>query len=80
MQRYRIWNSIYEIVYSISWDIAESNSDIRLTILYKLLVYVIEEITNAIKKTYIRSRTALEVTNPDALGVIDIKNYENFIK
>ncbi len=48
-------------------------------LIYKPL-YVIEEITNAIKRTYIRSRTALEVTNPDALGVIDIKNYEHFIK
>lgn len=47
-------------------------------LIYKPL-YVIEEITNAIKKTFIRSRTALEITNPEALGVITIKNYQTFI-
>lgn len=68
-------DKIYVVFRAPSDDLTRSAI---VDLVYKPL-YVIEEITNAIKKTYIRSRTALEVTNPDALGCITVSNYQNFI-
>lgn len=45
---------------------------------YKPL-YIIEEITNSVKRTFVKSRTALEVCTPQALGVINVSGLEDFL-
>lgn len=45
---------------------------------YKPL-YIIEEITNSMKRTFVKSRTALEVCTPQALGVINVEGLEDFL-
>lgn len=46
-------------------------STILANIIYKP-IYFIEEITNSVKRTFIRSRTALELFRPEGLGCINI--------
>jgi hypothetical protein len=47
-------------------------------IIYKPL-YVVESIDSTMRKTFFKSRTAIEVTNPDALGLIEVVNYQGLI-
>ncbi|MBC8553598.1 MAG: hypothetical protein H8D23_28620 [Candidatus Brocadiales bacterium] len=47
-------------------------------IIYKPL-YIVEEITNSMKRTFVKSRTTLEFTALDALGVVTISGYEDFL-
>jgi len=49
-----------------------------IDIVYKPL-YIVEEITNSMKRTYVKSRTAIEVTAPHALGVIKVINMDDYI-
>lgn len=58
------------------------NDDLSRTsiadIIYKPL-YMIEEIDQSQRKTYIKSRTAIELTSPESIGVIKITNYEKYL-
>ena len=45
---------------------------------YKPL-YIVEEITNSVKRTFVKSRTALEVCTPQALGVINVEGMDDFL-
>jgi hypothetical protein len=41
-------------------------------------LYVMEEITDAIKYTYLRSRSTIEIITPWALGYTELKGYEDY--
>jgi hypothetical protein len=47
-------------------------------IVYKPL-FMVDEITNSMKRTFVKSRTALEVTAPEALGVIYVDGYNKYL-
>ena len=47
-------------------------------IIYKPL-FIVEEITNSMKRTFVKSRTTLEFTSLDAMGVVTISGYEDFL-
>lgn len=47
-------------------------------LVYKPL-YLIDEVTNSLKRTFVRSRTTIEITNPEALGVIHLRNYAKYL-
>jgi hypothetical protein len=49
-----------------------------LDIVYKPL-YIIDEITNSLKYTFVKSRTAIEVCRTDAMGYIELDNIEQLI-
>jgi hypothetical protein len=49
-----------------------------IDLVYKPL-YMIEEITNSVKRTFVRSRSALEVVRPEALGVITVSGYTDIL-
>lgn len=42
-------------------------------------LYIIDEITNGVHRTFVRARTAIQVTAPEALGVITIQNYNDLL-
>lgn len=42
-------------------------------------LYVVKEITDGLTRHFVRSRTMIEVTRTDGLGVIVLKNYQDFI-
>jgi len=67
-------NKIYHIYKPGSDDPGRAT---MLDIIYHPL-YVIEEITNSIKYTYLRSRTTLEVVDTRGLGVTTLKGYEDY--
>jgi DNA-binding ferritin-like protein (Dps family) len=59
----------------------ESNNlskSVLIDFIYKP-IYIIEEITNSQKRTYVKSRTATEIVNDYACGYIDITNMTNYI-
>jgi hypothetical protein len=70
-------NKIYVIYKPTGDDLSRS---VLIDLVYKPL-YMIEEVTNSIKRTFVRSRSALEIVNPDALGVITLKTgtYETLL-
>lgn len=47
-------------------------------LIYKPM-YSIEEIDNSQKRTFIKSRTAIELTAPEAIGCITMTNYEEYL-
>lgn len=49
-----------------------------IDLVYKPL-YMIEEITNSVKRTFVRSRSALEIVRPEALGVITVSGYTDIL-
>lgn len=58
------------------------NDDLTRTALVDLIykpLYIIEEIDNSQRRTFVKSRTAIELTNPDAMGVIKMENYFDFL-
>lgn len=42
-------------------------------------VYIVEEITNSQKRTYVKSRTAIENVAPEAMGVVEVQNLADFV-
>jgi hypothetical protein len=46
--------------------------------IYKPL-YIIEEITNSVKRTFVKSRTALEICATHATGVIHVEGLDDFL-
>ena len=68
-------NKIYTIYKAPSSD--KSRTAI-VDIVYKPL-YIIPEVTNAMKKTYVRSRTAMEITAISSLGCIEVANLNDYI-
>ena len=49
-----------------------------LDLVYKPL-FIVEEITNSVKRTFVKSRTAIEVTAPAAIGMITVNNLPKYI-
>ncbi len=45
---------------------------------YKPL-YIVEEITNSVKRTFVKSRTAIEVCAPHAIGVVNVSGLDTFL-
>lgn len=68
-------NKVYVIYKPTGDDLSRS---VLIDLVYKPL-YMIEEVTNSVKRTFVRSRSALEVVNPDALGVITLSGYEDML-
>ena len=46
-------------------------------VMYKPL-YIITEVTNSIRRTFIKSRTWIGIVRPEAIGTIRLVNYENY--
>jgi len=42
-------------------------------------LYVVSEITNSVKRDFVKSRTALELARPEAVGVVNILNAVNYL-
>ena len=63
-------------VYKPSGD--DLSRSVLIDLVYKPL-YMIEEVTNSVKRTFVRSRSALEIVNPEALGCIEITNFANIL-
>jgi len=58
------------------------NDDLTRTAIVDLIykpLYIIEEIDNSQRRTFVKSRTAIELTAPEAIGCITMTNYENWI-
>lgn len=58
------------------------NDDLTRTAIVDLIykpLYLIEEIDNSQRRTFVKSRTAIELTNPEAMGVITMTDYERFL-
>ena len=68
-------NKIYLVYKSNSDDLSRCAI---ADIIYKPL-YIVEEITNSMKRTFVKSRTTLEFTNLDALGVISVEGYDSLL-
>lgn len=66
---------IYNIYKAPSDDLSRATI---IDLVYKPL-YMIDEVTNSLKRTFVKSRTALEFTNIDAMGYIELKNYERYL-
>jgi hypothetical protein len=66
---------IYVIYKAPSDDLSRATI---IDLVYKPL-YMIDEITNSLKRTFVKSRTALEFTNIEALGVINLLNYAQYL-
>lgn len=49
-----------------------------LDIIYQPL-YIVEEITDSLKRTFVKSRTAIEIPNPLAIGCIKVEHLDEFL-
>ena len=49
-----------------------------LDVVYKPL-YIVDEITNSIKRTFVKSRTAVEVVAPLSMGYIEVQNMPSYL-
>jgi hypothetical protein len=68
-------DKIYVVYKSPSDDLSRTAI---VDLIYKPL-YVIEEVTNSEKRTFVRTRSALEFTAIESMGVINIQNWENYV-
>jgi hypothetical protein len=68
-------DKIYVIYKSPSDDLSRTAI---VDLVYKPL-YVIEEVTNSEKRTFVRTRSALEFTAVESMGVISIDNYQQYV-
>ncbi len=60
----------------------ENKEDLRYTTLVNFIykpLYIVEEVTNSIKRTFVRSRTAMELTSPEATGVTIIDGLKDLL-
>ena len=58
------------------------NDDLTRTAIVDLIykpLYIIEEIDNSQRRTFVKSRTAIELTAPEAIGCITMTNYEDWV-
>jgi hypothetical protein len=58
------------------------NDDLTRTAIVDLIykpLYMIEEIDNSQRRTFVKSRTAIELTAPEAIGCIEMKNYSQWL-
>lgn len=53
-------------------------STVLANIIYKPL-YMIEEITNSVKRTFIRSRSTLELFRPEGVGLVEVTGLEDVL-
>lgn len=67
-------DTIYVIYKNPSDDLSRS---VILDFVYKPL-YIIEEVTDSVKKTFVHSRTAIELVRPEAMGVVKVQNYASY--
>ena len=66
---------IYNIYKAPSDDLSRATI---IDLVYKPL-YMIDEVTNSLKRTFVKSRTTLEFTNIEAMGYIELQNFERYI-
>jgi hypothetical protein len=66
---------IYNIYKAPSDDLSRATI---IDLVYKPL-YMIDEITNSMKRTFVKSRTTLEFSNIEALGVLTLQNYHDYL-
>lgn len=66
---------IYVIYKAPSDDLSRSTI---IDLVYKPL-YILDEVTNSIRRTFIKSRTTLEFTNIEAMGYIELQNYQRYL-
>lgn len=58
------------------------NDDLTRTAIADLIykpLYMIEEIDNSQRRTFVKSRTAIELTAPEAIGVITMTDFQGFL-
>lgn len=58
------------------------NDDLTRTAIVDLIykpLYIIEEIDNSQRRTFVKSRTAIELTAPEAIGCIEMTNYSDWV-
>jgi len=68
-------NKIY-VVYKA--PVGQMSRTALLHVIYKPL-YIIEETTDSVRRTFVRSRTAVEMPRPDACGYVVLQNYDGLI-
>jgi hypothetical protein len=68
-------NKIYQVYKAPGDNLSRA---VIIDFIYKPL-YIIEEITNSMKRTFVKSRTALEVCTPHALGVVEVAGMDDFL-
>jgi len=68
-------NKIY-VAYKAPGD--NLSRSVIIDFVYKPL-YIVEEITNSMKRTFVKSRTALEICQPQALGVLNVEGLTEFL-
>lgn len=51
---------------------------VLINFIYKPL-YIVEEITNSQKRVYVRSRNALELVSPEAVGCVKVEGFQDLI-
>jgi len=64
------------VVYKAPGDDLSRSAIIDL--LYNPL-YIVSEITNSVKRDFVKSRTALELARPEAVGVVNLLNATNYL-
>jgi len=42
-------------------------------------LYIVEEVTNSVKRSFVKSRTAIELARPEAVGVVKLLNAVNYM-
>ena len=60
----------------------ETIDELRYTVLVNFIykpLYVVEEITNSMKRTFVRTRTAMELTSPEATGVTIVEGMSDIL-
>lgn len=68
-------DSIYPIYKAPNDNLSRA---VIIDFIYKPL-YIIEEITNSQKRTFVKSRTAMELCNPTAMGCIKVNGMEDIL-
>lgn len=68
-------NKIYQVYKAPGDNLSRA---VIIDFVYKPL-YIVEEITNSVKRTFVKSRTALEVCTPHAIGCVDVAGLDTFL-
>lgn len=68
-------NKVYSLYKAPSDNLSRT---VMIDFVYKPL-YIIEEITNSMKRTFVKSRTAIELCRPEALGCLEIQGMDDIL-
>jgi len=68
-------NKIYQVYKAPGDNLSRA---VIIDFVYKPL-YIIDEITNSVSRTFVKSRTALEVCAPQAIGVVNVEGLDDLL-